>query len=62
MENIDSCLSSLEWIFARAKAGSPSAQEHLKGFPVSDVEKVKNRWENDPAYREHLQRERHRGE
>jgi hypothetical protein len=62
MQYSENCLSTLEWLFAQAQAGSPSAQEQLKDFPVSDVEKITNQWKSDPAYRERLQRERRRGE
>ncbi|AYN25662.1 hypothetical protein D8682_01070 (plasmid) [Buttiauxella sp. 3AFRM03] len=62
MKNTGNSLSSLEWFFAHAKAGSLSAQVQLKSFPVSDVEKVTELWESDPAYRERLQHERRRGE
>lgn len=62
MKDTENCLSSLEWLFARAKAGSLSAQEQLEDFPVSDVEKIMHLWETHPAYRERLQRERYRGE
>ncbi|MDY8671330.1 hypothetical protein UY775_14765 [Escherichia coli] len=62
MKDTENRLSSLEWLFAQAQAGSLSAQEQLKGFPVSDVEKVTNQWKSDPVYRERLQRQRRRGE